>query len=66
MDRYVVSTRPDNRGDHEVHQEGCRLFPSSFIELGRHFSCATAVAAARLHYRTANGCNWCARPCHTS
>jgi hypothetical protein len=53
------------RYDHEVHKEGCQWWPTqSYIELGEHNSCITAVSAAKIHYADANGCATCSPQCH--
>ncbi|WP_215222685.1 hypothetical protein [Echinicola shivajiensis] len=66
MEKYVVNNRQQTNGDHEVHKEGCRYFPSDYQYLGEHYSCGTAVARARQIYPTANGCKTCSNACHTS
>ena len=66
MYRYVVNRVAQDNGDHEVHREGCRYWPQTFVELGRHLSCSGALTEARRYYVTANGCAFCARECrHT-
>ncbi len=47
MDRYVVNNRPQETGEHEVHKEGCKWFPSSATDLGEHAQCSTAVEEAK-------------------
>lgn len=66
MPQYVVNRIAQANGDHEVHKEGCIYFPSSYVDLGQHAGCASAVAQAKQHYSRANGCYTCARECHTS
>jgi hypothetical protein len=66
MARYVVNRNAQSNGDHEVHVQGCRYFPSNYTELGDHSACRTAVAEAKRYYPTANGCATCSSACHTS
>lgn len=66
MARYVVNRNQQSSGDHEVHKDGCIYFPYSYLELGDHASCFTAVATAKSYYSTANGCYTCSNACHTS
>ena len=66
MAKYRVNriARSPN-GDHEVHKEGCKWWPTqSYVDLGEHLSCATAVNAAKPYYRDANGCATCSPACH--
>ena len=79
MKFYCVNRNIDNNGHHEVHRIGqhfrpdgsygfCEHLPDfdNQLSLGRHDVCDSAVAEAkRLGYRTANGCYWCSRECHT-
>jgi hypothetical protein len=70
MPRFCVNTTTDAHGDHEVHDlsAGCPRLPSPAHQhdLGVHSDCHGAVRAAKAIYRTADGCAWCARACHTS
>lgn len=63
MPRYYVHSV----GDHEVHEEGCSYLPlpANREYLGTFASCHGAVAEAKRTYRSANGCYWCSRACHT-
>ncbi|AVE42459.1 TPA: hypothetical protein ACPUIE_003427 [Proteus mirabilis] len=66
---YYVHTSTDNHGDYEVHQDGCDHMPNASNRqyLGYFTSCAQAVSQAKANgYRTADGCYWCCRECHTS
>ncbi len=67
MARYLVNTNPQPNGDHEVHTTSCGHLPNltNRLDLGEHSTCTTAVAAAKRYYPTANGCYYCANPCHT-
>src|SRR5690606_33830500 len=51
----------------EVHKTGCSWQPEPRyrLDLGDHSGCHTAVAAAKRHYPTADGCGHCSAPCHT-
>jgi hypothetical protein len=62
---YVVNQIAQLNGDHEVHLAGCNFFPSHRIQLGFHFGCASAVAAAKAYFPQSNGCYFCARECNT-
>lgn len=68
MKRYIVNTTPDNKGDHEVHDESCHRLPSpeNQKDLGHHSGCYSAVIKAKASYPTANGCYYCSRECHTT
>lgn len=65
---YYVNEKAQDNGDHEVHEAGCSFMPSALNRtyLGDHPICAPAVAKAKLTYRTANGCYYCSRACHTN
>ncbi|EOG9295323.1 hypothetical protein ACLK9Z_000129 [Proteus mirabilis] len=66
---YYVHTSTDNHGDYEVHQDGCDHMPNASNRqyLGYFTSCAQAVSQAKANgHRTADGCYWCCRECHTS
>jgi hypothetical protein len=62
---YAVNRIAQPNGDHEVHVTGCNYFPAHRIELGFHFGCASAVAAAKVYFSQSNGCYFCARECNT-
>ena len=68
MPAYCVNRRAQSTGDHEVHNidSNCPYLPFILnqVELGYHESCASAVAAAREHFPTANGCYNCATDCY--
>lgn len=67
MPRYYVNNRPQpESGDHEVHATGCYWLQlaESTTDLGDHYTCSTAVAAARVLYPTADGCVHCSPSCH--
>ena len=67
MPRYFVNKNAQSNGDHEVHNEYCGRCPNpeNRIPLGWHATCVTAVAQAKFHYVTANGCYYCSNMCHT-
>ena len=64
MPNYCVNRNVDHPGDHEVHDLdstlGCLPAPANRLNLGQHASSVEAVAAAQVHFPTANGCRWCA------
>ncbi|EAB6717790.1 hypothetical protein DAR30_24335 [Salmonella enterica subsp. enterica serovar Enteritidis] len=66
MADYCVNSIAQPNGDHEVHEKGCRFWPTSNISLGSHYSCSSAVIAAKVYYRQSNGCYHCSRACHTT
>lgn len=68
MSSYYVNRNAQANGDHEVHDQICTFLPSAEnrIYLGEHYSCSSAVVAARVYYPQSNGCYWCSRSCHTS
>ena len=70
MAQYCVNSNAQANGDHEVHNVAtCTYLPAAKnrVSLGEHASCTTAVTKAKsLGYYTANGCYWCANPCHTT
>ena len=71
MQRFIINTRIQFTGEHEVHNvsAGCPYMPSEThrIDLGEHPDCHSAVAEACRNWppRRINGCRWCARECHT-
>ena len=56
-------------GEHEVYNldTNCNYLPtpSNRIALGVHPTCHGAVAEARYHYNSVDGCYYCANDCHT-
>lgn len=75
MPDYIVNKNAQyDSGDHEVHvadRSACTSprypEPQNREPLGSFLSCVGAVQEAkRRGYRTANGCYYCAKPCHTS
>lgn len=64
--KYYVHTYEDNKGDHEVHCEGCYWppLPENRIDLGEFYSCQEAVSKARNYYSKVDGCKHCCEPCH--
>jgi hypothetical protein len=67
MEKYYVNKKSQSNGDHEVHVEGCRYFPSDASYLGEFSSCEGAVKEAKKTYpTTADGCKTCCPDCHTS
>lgn len=68
MASYYVNRNSQSNGDHEVHVFGCSVMPQpeNRIYVGEHYTCVTAVVAAKQLYYQSNGCYWCCNPCHTS
>jgi len=67
MENYYVHKLTDNKGDHEVHVEGCNKMTVSenFKNLGQFSNCRAAVAEAKKNYNQVNGCFYCCNECHT-
>ena len=72
MPNYIVNKNAQSNGDYEVHvtpqAQNCRRYPELWNQesLGFHATCRGAVqVAVRRGYRTANGCYYCAKDCHT-
>ena len=67
MARYRVNNNAQSNGDHEVHRETCPYYPvlTNYRDLGDHFTCHSAVAAAKMFLPTADGCAVCSPDCHT-
>lgn len=64
MDNYYVNDNAQPTGEHEVHKEGCRYFPSNRTYLGAFVNCRDAVAKARTKYSNVDGCATCSPACH--
>lgn len=70
MFKYILNSNPQRTptGEREVHVAGCSQGPkeSNQIDLGYHFNCASAIAAARSAYRGwhIDGCAYCVPACH--
>ncbi len=73
MPNYIVNRNAQPNGDNEVHTTPRPSCPSPYypeprnqVPLGFHSNCADAVQTAQHRgYRTANGCYYCSRLCHT-
>lgn len=66
---YYVNNTAQPNGDHEVHVANCQYIPQTISKkyLGEFDNCNDAVQEARKTYpRTANGCYYCSKPCHTT
>lgn len=71
MPSFIVNRNAQDNGDHEVHNTttGCWKMPEpqNRVPLGDHLDCRGAVTTATLlGWKRANGCYWCANPCHTT
>ncbi len=68
MPEYYVKQKADKNGFHEVHHIICPVLTEAdlkeFTYLGRFNSCHKALAAAKVHYSSADGCRRCASSCH--
>ena len=65
MDHYYVNDRAQDTGEHEVHKAGCKFFPDSTTDLGKHANCHGAIEKAKEIYSNVDGCYYCSRDCHT-
>lgn len=69
MPEYYLKQEPDKDGFHELHHIICPFVEdadlSQWIYVGRFNSCHKALAAAKYHFATADGCRRCASSCHT-
>lgn len=66
MDSYRLTLNQQSNGDYEVHEDGCRYFPTQNYDYLGHFSnCGPAVATAKQKhpYKNINGCFYCSKPC---
>lgn len=66
MKRYVLNTLQNSNGDHEVHESSCSRLPPYIYQqdLGYHFTCTSAMNAAKEIKESLNGCYECNRVCH--
>lgn len=70
MARYIVNKNAQTTGEHEVHNlNACNRLPdpANRIDLGEHYSCQSAVLAAKIIYSGSkvDGCYYCSPSCHT-
>ena len=71
MPYYCVNENAQDNGDHEVHDlastKNCLPDKKNRLPLGWFEKCFGAVKKAKKTYpNTANGCYYCANPCHTT
>ena len=66
MKNNFVNRNAKPNGDHEVHHENCVFLPLpvNLMDLGYCNDCHEAVAKAKQHYSTADGCVYCSPGCH--
>lgn len=67
MPNYIVNTRVDDNGYHEVHTSHCGHLPDSQNQrwVGSFDTCRLALKAAEgLGYSPADGCGFCSPDCH--
>lgn len=64
---YLVNIHPQENGDHEVHNEDCKLLPALGHRkyLGDYYDCEEAVKESKKYFSQSNGCYWCCKKCHT-
>jgi len=67
MNRYYVNDNPQEKGEHEVHKDGCSWLHliESKTDLGYHSKCEEAVEKASEYYDDVDGCEKCIPDCHT-
>lgn len=67
MDHYYVNENAQSTGEHEVHKESCKYFPSikNRKYLGYFSNCSDAVKKAKEYYEEVDGCRECCYACHT-
>ena len=65
LDNYCVNKNAQDSGEHEVHKEGCKWYPSYKIDLGYFLNCHGAVEKAIVYYSNVDGCKHCCPDCHT-
>jgi hypothetical protein len=67
MASYYRNRNAQWNGDHEVHQSDCYYMPAPENRhyLGEYNGCFQAVAAAKLHDSSSDGCAYCSPACHT-
>lgn len=71
MPDYCVNKNAQDNGDHEVHDlsttKGCLPNEENQLALGWFSDCFGAVEKAKKTYPdTADGCEKCCKPCHTT
>ena len=65
--RYYVNRNSQAGGEHEVHRQGCPVFPSpeNARYIGDFLSCREARIEAKRQYLIVDGCAVCSPECHT-
>ncbi len=72
MPRFILNSRTQENGEHEVHNAtyGCSHMPApeNRVNLGNHNTCHEAIRTAKGQWpnNKINGCVYCCKPCHTS
>ena len=70
MPTYIVNSRADDKGYHEVHEISptkCIYLPAAHnrVSLGWYMNCHGALEAAEdKGYKPADGCGHCSPDCH--
>ncbi len=64
---YYVNKNAQNKGEHEVHAEGCSRMPEMQNRqyLGYFDNCKDAIYKAKEYYSNVDGCYYCSILCHT-
>jgi len=67
MPKFYVNKNRQRKGEHEVHQTGCKHMPEPENRkyLGVFASCRGAMVAAKNEYDNVDGCFYCCKNCHT-
>ncbi|MES9961686.1 MAG: hypothetical protein ABW089_14745 [Sedimenticola sp.] len=67
MEKYYLSTAPQQNGEYDLHVGTCNFLPAmkERIFVGEFSNFNTAMKEARKRFKPVNGCYWCLRECHT-
>ncbi len=65
---YYYNSNVDNKGNHEVHANGCNHMPSDYNKnlIGYESDCKAAIQRAKQKTGKSNfdGCYYCCNECH--
>lgn len=69
MFNYILNSKAQTTGEHEVHKEICqyRPHPENIIHIGTYNTCHMAINAAKTRFPGVkiDGCYYCCNECHT-
>lgn len=65
--KYYVNKNSNTTGEHEVHNEECKVLPNDYnrIDLGYHSNSNDALIKAKTLYNNVDGCFYCCKEIHT-